>query len=278
VILLITGLINATNLTLADQQISGILGLGFPRLSILARSLLAPPTMTSSSASANASALSSVQYLPLFMESIMSGSKLPYPVFGLALTPPSLNTTATLTSATSPAPSTSSRYDSRAGSLTLGGVSSLYVSDDINSGRTVHDIEWWDVVPFGMPLAMVNATRQPSNTSASASTSSSPTTSALTNLKRQDYPSSTEELASEQYLHWALTLRNVSINGTDLSRQPTYQGFNSIVLIDAGSNGIYGPQQDVERIFGMIEDARQVENGLWAVPCSTRMTIGFSFG
>ena len=41
-------MINATNLTLAQQEISGILGLGFPRLSVLAHVLLGASESSSS--------------------------------------------------------------------------------------------------------------------------------------------------------------------------------------------------------------------------------------
>jgi hypothetical protein len=70
------------------------------------------------------------------------------------------------------------------------------------------------------------------------------------------------------------------VNGTTITPNSTYSslGVPSVALLDVGTNGIYGPAQDVERIFALIQDAREVEEGMWAVPCNTQMTLGFSFG
>ncbi|ORY31663.1 aspartic peptidase domain-containing protein [Naematelia encephala] len=287
------GLINSTNLTLSDQQISGILGLGFPRLSLLARALL--PDTSSSASSTNSSSASAATpsatsaYLPPLLESLVTLPHLRYPVFALALTAPPINASATTTSSSSASPSPSSRYSDSVGSLTFGGVSSAFVSESGGSGTTIEDIEWHDVVPFGRSLSSNStSTEVTSSTSATSSSSSASTTSSSTGTRKRQtdpsqlngVPTSDYDLGGEEYLYWTLNLHNVSVNGTDLGLQPTYssEGIPSIALLDVGSNGLSGPQQDVARLFAMIEDARQVTEGQWIVPCTTKMTIGFSFG
>ncbi|EIW72183.1 hypothetical protein TREMEDRAFT_24726 [Tremella mesenterica DSM 1558] len=300
------GLINATNLTLSSQQMSGILGLGFPRLSTLSRVILsgqaatssssASPSLSSSNIASSSSSTStssspsstpaSLTYRPTVMEHLAQGI-LPYPVFGLALGPPPVTSSSTSSSASA---SPSSRY-SRGMGLTLGGVSEGYFSNDTASGRTISDIEWHDVVPFGVSFntsafdPISSATTSSGSSLTPTSPSSSPTvTSSSGNSRRDsdtsDYPTTSEELQGEEYIFWALELQNISVNGTVITPNSTYsgQGLGSIAILDVGSNGIYGPQQDVERIFSNMQDARVVNDGMWAVPCNTRMTLGFSFG
>ncbi|WVR09578.1 hypothetical protein IAU60_006648 [Kwoniella sp. DSM 27419] len=288
----VIGLINSTNLTLSEQKISGILGLGFPRLSSLSRALF------EASGTSSGSAKSNTTYLPPLLEHLVQSPDISYPVFALALAPPPSNGTST--SASSAAPSSSARYRSRTGSLTLGGVSSLYVSNDTTSGRTVDDIEWHEVMPFGRAATPGNDTggnipqgdarttvvSSSAAESASATSASTSTYTAASQRKRSKpseldgAPSSVAELGDEEYLFWALALHNVSVNGSDVGLQSSYAsiGLPSVALLDAGFNGIAGPQQDVVRLFSKIQDARQVSEGRWAVPCSTQMTIGFSFG
>lgn len=67
-------LINATNVTLSAQGISGVLGLGFPRGSVISRSLVGYQDQ-----------LADVKTLP-FMTSLLQGSNESYPLFGLYLT------------------------------------------------------------------------------------------------------------------------------------------------------------------------------------------------
>ncbi|WWD19810.1 hypothetical protein CI109_104274 [Kwoniella shandongensis] len=309
----VMGLINSTNLTLSEQKISGILGLGFPRLSALSHFLLpetATPTSNTTTTSAGASSTPSPStsatspYLPPLLENLVRTPHLPYPVFGLALAPPPNNSSSTSTATSSSAsPSSSSRYHMRTGSLTLGGVSSLYVSNDTNSGRTINDIEWHDVVPFGRALSNGNdstgvvastATASNAGVSDSASASSQPSASASANgdgdggsrKKRSDpsnldaLPTSIDELGGEEYLFWTLNLGNVTMNGTNVGIRSSYAdiGLGSVALLDAGFTGLAGPQQDVVKLFGLVPDARQVKEGQWAVPCNTKMTMGFSFG
>ncbi|KAI0635942.1 acid protease [Trametes polyzona] len=91
------------------------------------------------------------------------------------------------------------------------------------------------------------------------------------------------ESNSSSYLQWSLVLEGVSVNGTVVTPLPTYpaQTFNSsLALVDAGTAGIYGPYQDVSRIFSLISGARLVDDSLgqWVVPCDTEETIAFNFG
>ncbi|WWC64777.1 uncharacterized protein I303_107389 [Kwoniella dejecticola CBS 10117] len=322
----VMGLMNATNLTLSQQKISGILGLGFPRLSALSHILLDPTTAqdtsssssvaassavssssslsssatASSSASATSSSGTTPAYYPPVLENLVRQPHIPYPVFALALAPPPSNSSSTSTSTSSSATASStSRYQSSYGSLTLGGVSNHYISVDTASGRTVNDIEWHEVIPFGKARSFTNdsaealsrtntvsASASATSTSTSSAPSSSSSSSGSASRKRSSsselnaYPSNLEELGDEEYLFWTLELHNVSLNGTNIPLNSSYAdlGLGSLALLDVGFNGISGPQQDVVKIFQGITDARQVSEGRWVVPCDTRMTIGFSFG
>ncbi|KAI0367775.1 acid protease [Pilatotrama ljubarskyi] len=89
------------------------------------------------------------------------------------------------------------------------------------------------------------------------------------------------ESNTSSYLQWAVVLEGVSVNGTAITPQPTYpvQTLNSsLALIDAGTAGIFGPFQDVSRIFSLISGARLVDAGQWVVPCDTEETMSFNFG
>ena len=226
---------------------------------------------------------------------------IPYPVFALALSPPILNVSSTSAPSSLPSPTASGRFKPQFGSLTLGGVSSLYVSNDTSSGRTIDDIEWHEVIPFGLSVepnatAHSPATAAPPNSSSVYSSTSSTSSSSNIGQRRRQIaiseqaathgstipatPISIPQLDSEEYLYWTLELRNISVNGTNLNPNSTYssQGVPTIAILDVGFNGLAGPQQDVERLFEMVQDARQTSEGQWAVPCDTDMTLGFSFG
>ncbi|KAI0833486.1 acid protease [Trametes gibbosa] len=91
------------------------------------------------------------------------------------------------------------------------------------------------------------------------------------------------ESNSSSYLQWALVLSGLSVNGTAVAPEPTYpvQTLNSsLALLDVGTAGIYGPFQDVSRIFSLISGARLVDDGAgqWVVPCDTEETMAFNFG
>ncbi|RPD60100.1 acid protease [Lentinus tigrinus ALCF2SS1-7] len=88
---------------------------------------------------------------------------------------------------------------------------------------------------------------------------------------------------SSSYLQWAVVLDGISVNGTEFTPEPTYpiQTMNaSLALIDVGTAGIFGPYQDVARIFSMIDSARLVDDttGQYVVPCDIQETMAFSFG
>jgi hypothetical protein len=112
------------------------------------------------------------------------------------------------------------------------------------------------------------------------------TSSSAAKKKRSDssqldtLPTTLVELEGEEYIYWALSLSSISVNGTLIAPNATYASLDvpAVALLDVGTNGIYGPAQDVERMFELVSDARQVQEGRWAVPCDTKMTIGFSFG
>ncbi|KAJ7274400.1 aspartic peptidase domain-containing protein [Mycena haematopus] len=83
------------------------------------------------------------------------------------------------------------------------------------------------------------------------------------------------------YLHWVTPLSAFSVNGTKISPIPTYAnvtGNSSLALFDIGTSGIFGPYQDVERLFAQINGARLVDDGLWAIPCETVVPISFTLG
>lgn len=323
-------MINATNLTLAEQQISGILGFGFPRLSILARALFEGSTnatnsttssassdsagsatesassTSSSTAAATSTTTSGSLYLSPLLESLVRTPHIPYPVFALALTTPPNATSSTGSMSSARPSSLPPRFDETIGTLTLGGVSSLFVSEN-GTGSTVNDIEWHDVVPFGRYASFeVNATvvdGTPTSTATSIDLDASHTVYASTGTvigpqstaesrKRQSsegdtgpaspapIPQTLSQLEDEDYLYWAIQLRNLSVNGSDINVEATYSylGLPAVALLDAGFNGISGPISQVAKIFDEIPDARQTSTGQWAVPCDTRMTLGFSFG
>ncbi len=301
----VVGLINQTTMDVGGEGISGIVGLGFPRLSVLTRiglgedveqssaeeasstSMIA--TMNSNSSSTSSSLASTAMsmittttsgttptttstatptYYPPLLQHLFSSQStphLPYPVFSISLS-----------NSSSPfSPSTANA------SLTLGGVAEGYVlpvnESTMGSGRTIRDIEWIEVVPFA---SVVKGNDTLSSTSSTTSTASgSATSSAALNTTATSGMTITT-LDSEDYLYWALPLVNVTLNGTTVPITPTYNTTStshSIALLDIGTNGIYAPQQDVIALFSMIIDARQVSDGQWAVPCDTQMTMTFAF-
>ncbi|KZT40452.1 acid protease [Sistotremastrum suecicum HHB10207 ss-3] len=94
--------------------------------------------------------------------------------------------------------------------------------------------------------------------------------------------SNTTVANSSIYLQWALELSDIFVNGTEVKPSPTYAnitGPNSIALLDVGADGIFGPYQDVSRIFDALSpESRLVDTGRWAVPCDTSLPIQFTFG
>lgn len=86
------------------------------------------------------------------------------------------------------------------------------------------------------------------------------------------------------YLQWAIPISNITVGNQTFALQPTYPQQNSnhsVALFDIGTSGIFGPYQDVERLFSVVDSSRLVDStGQWAVPCNTNqtMTITFSTG
>ncbi|TDL25860.1 acid protease [Rickenella mellea] len=90
------------------------------------------------------------------------------------------------------------------------------------------------------------------------------------------------ESNTSRYLQWAIRLSQIMVNATQVTPQPTYPDIteSSLALFDVGTNGIFGPYQDVARIFDLIPTSRLVDAdaGVWAVPCDTAETMIFIFG
>ncbi|KIP08207.1 hypothetical protein PHLGIDRAFT_69749 [Phlebiopsis gigantea 11061_1 CR5-6] len=89
------------------------------------------------------------------------------------------------------------------------------------------------------------------------------------------------ESNASSYLQWTIPMGNLTVNGTSLTPIPTYSNIsrNSLALFDVGTSGIFGPFQDVSRIYSAIPGSRLVdEAGQWVVPCDANETISFSFG
>ncbi|KAJ7650314.1 acid protease [Roridomyces roridus] len=88
---------------------------------------------------------------------------------------------------------------------------------------------------------------------------------------------------SSSYLHWVTPLAGFAVNGSGVSPLPSYPkvtGNSSLAMFDVGNSGIYGPYQDVERLFQQINGARLVDDdsGQWAIPCDTVVPLSFTFG
>lgn len=285
----VVGVVNETTMDLQALGVSGIVGLGFARGSVFVReglqddqavsvSVTATRTSAVSSSLETQTTTTAIDSTSLFFSILPIETITPIPVptsatpRRRATTPsyfsplvenlfshPSINTSSprlaypvfSLALANSSAPYGEGNANA---SITWGGVSSAFV-DDSTAGRGVGDIDWVPVVPFARAV----------------STPHSNATGGETDL---------DVLEGEEYLYWAVPLANISTNGTALDPEPTYNSSltgidTSIALLDAGTNGIYGPQQDVLRLFSRIKDARQVSDGQWAVPCDTEITLTF---
>ncbi|KAF9237664.1 aspartic peptidase domain-containing protein [Melanogaster broomeanus] len=90
------------------------------------------------------------------------------------------------------------------------------------------------------------------------------------------------------YMYWAIHMTSFAVNGSELTPIPTYPGptdNSSIALLDVGTPGLYGPYQDVTRLYALFPDSRLVDtskqlfsHGQWAIPCDSSATMSFSFG
>ncbi|KAH8994863.1 acid protease [Lactarius akahatsu] len=83
------------------------------------------------------------------------------------------------------------------------------------------------------------------------------------------------------YLQWAIPVSNITVGTQTFVLEPTYPQANSnhsVALFDVGTPGIFGPYQDVERLFSVIDGARLVDiSGQWAIPCDTNLTLTVTF-
>lgn len=83
------------------------------------------------------------------------------------------------------------------------------------------------------------------------------------------------------YMQWAIPISNISVGTQTFALEPTYPQANSnhsVALFDVGTPGIFGPYQDVERLFSVIDGARLVDiSGQWAIPCDTNLTLTVTF-
>jgi len=90
------------------------------------------------------------------------------------------------------------------------------------------------------------------------------------------------ESNTSRYLQWAIPITGLGVNGTSVTPRPTYPDIvgSSLALLDIGTNGMFGPYQDVSRIFDLIEGARLVDEevGQWAIPCNTQEVMTLNFG
>ncbi|KAI0264506.1 aspartic peptidase domain-containing protein [Gloeopeniophorella convolvens] len=89
------------------------------------------------------------------------------------------------------------------------------------------------------------------------------------------------ESNASSYLQWAIRITNITVGTQNFTLQPTYPKANSnhsVAIFDIGTAGIFGPYQDVERIFSSIDSSRLVDpTGQWAIPCDTNLTMAFTF-
>jgi len=89
------------------------------------------------------------------------------------------------------------------------------------------------------------------------------------------------ESNTSSYFLWTIPMSSIAVGSQSITPIPTYPAANanrSLALIDVGTEGIFGPYQDVERIFSAIDTSRLVdESGLWAIPCDTNETMTFTF-
>jgi hypothetical protein len=83
------------------------------------------------------------------------------------------------------------------------------------------------------------------------------------------------------YLLWTIPISTITVGTQVFVLEPTYPQANSnrsVALLDIGTAGIFGPYQDVERLFSIIDGARLVDaSGQWSIPCDTNLTLTFTF-
>jgi hypothetical protein len=97
-----------------------------------------------------------------------------------------------------------------------------------------------------------------------------------------EFPPFSMESNTSSYLQWAIPISGFAVDSVRLNPQPTYPTITknlSYALFDIGTPGIFGPSNDVSRLFARIDGARLVDNsGQWVVPCDTTATMSLFFG
>ncbi|THH22134.1 hypothetical protein EUX98_g8242 [Antrodiella citrinella] len=89
------------------------------------------------------------------------------------------------------------------------------------------------------------------------------------------------ESNASSYLQWVIPLTGLSVNGSSIPPSPTYPAQTqnlSLALFDVGTSGIFGPYQDVTRMFSQLDGSHLVGDGQWALPCDVNETMAFQFG
>ncbi|KZP23786.1 acid protease [Athelia psychrophila] len=134
------------------------------------------------------------------------------------------------------------------------------------------------------PLFGVSLTRNESGTLNIGAIDSSVVTNASKIVWNEVVPfaPSANQGNSSSYLQWVIRLSSFTLNVTGFLPIPTYPTITknaSLALFDIGASGIYGPFQDVARLFGAIDGSRLVDaSGTWAVPCALSQNMTFGFG
>jgi hypothetical protein len=134
------------------------------------------------------------------------------------------------------------------------------------------------------PLFCVNVER---NGSAGSLSLGAVDSAIVTNVSRIEWHEVTpfQPFGSENnvssYLQWTIPISTITVGTQIFVLEPTYPQANSnrsVALLDIGTPGIFGPYQDVERLFSIIDGARLVDpSGQWTVPCDTNLTMTFTF-
>ncbi|KXN89112.1 Aspartic protease [Leucoagaricus sp. SymC.cos] len=101
------------------------------------------------------------------------------------------------------------------------------------------------------------------------------------NAVAQFSPNAAESNMSS-YLHWAIPLASIGVNGKQLAPVPSQAqatGNISFALFDVGTPGLYGSSmQPVSCLLLLIFKLNGRQGGQWVVPCDTSVPISLTFG
>jgi hypothetical protein len=188
------GLISSSNVTFGSS-ISGVLGLSFPRLSTISRSLTTGTSETTLGWRGLDEADITAPTGTPFFSTLAQQGMVSYPLFGLSL-----------------------RRDS-AGSLTLGAIDASVLTN-------VSLVQWNPVYSFApFNAASLTVASETSASSSSSAASASSTAISTVPVARN----------ASGYLHWAIKLDGFGVNGTEFQPWPTYvkeTGNASLALTD----------------------------------------------